>query len=310
MGTTLNAVDSLGGPFRSVDEQVFVVPTGGRNEVDNQFFKIVFMLEGDSFHQVDAEEPIRFVSGDILVIPRLCRHGYWGPPGSGEVRLHALRLVFDPRRFPPLPGELRGRAARHVERDFAAFVRHHLRTVHHLPGGQDGVIRPLLTQLRQEAEQRAPGYRFRVAALLTEVVVHIVRLLHQASGAEASGKERSRAHMVFQAKEYLLKNLAADLDLERVARHLHVSSEHLARCFKRETGETVFAHLRQLRLERAKTYLLGSDRSIAEISELTGFSSMSLFSRNFKQYTGTSPVVYRQERWRRGTVSREGRVHP
>ena len=70
--------------------------------------------------------------------------------------------------------------------------------------------------------------------------------------------------------------------------------------FKRETGQTVFHCLQQLRLEKAKTYLIGTDQSITAIAGLTGFSSVALFSRNFKRWVGKSPLQYRQERWTAG----------
>ncbi len=300
MGTTLNPVDALGTPFRSVDEQVFVTPTDGCNEVDNRNFKVNFLLQGECLHEIDGVAPVRFVAGDIVVIPRRCRHRYWSLKPGQPARLHALRLVFDPDILPALT-EAPPPAS---DTDYVAFLRHHLREPCHLPGGQDALVRPLLAAVRQEAEQRPLGYRFRVTALLAEVMVHVVRQLTRNTADEPTTRRHGRDQLVLQAKEFLLKNLASDLDLLAVARHLHVSPEHLARCFKQETGETVFGHLRRQRLERAKTYLLGSDRSIAEVAALTGFSSVSLFSRNFKRRMGASPLAYRQERWSGGTPSK------
>jgi AraC-like DNA-binding protein len=296
MGNTLNSVEHLGEPFRSVDEQVFVIPRDGCNTVANQLFKLVFMLQGACRHEVDTEGPVRLEVGDVLVIPRVCQQRYWALPGDTARRIHALRLVLDPDRVPPLADGRRPVVRSDAEMDFAAFVRHHLREVRHLPLGADDVCRFLLAELRQEAEQRQPGYRFRVTALCTSLVVHVVRQLGEAK-PEASPQSPGRSYLVLQAKEYLLKNLSADLHLNHVARHLRISPEHLARTFKEETGQTVFTYLQHLRLEKAKTYLIGSDRSIAAIAGMTGFGSLSLFSRNFKRYVGASPLAYRKGRW-------------
>ena len=49
-----------------------------------------------------------------------------------------------------------------------------------------------------------------------------------------------------------------------------------------------------MRLEQAKTYLAGSDKNVSEIAQLTGFGSLPVFSRNFKQEVGLSPTEYRR----------------
>jgi transcriptional regulator GlxA family with amidase domain len=194
-----------------------------------------------------------------------------------------------------------------VERDFAVFLRHHLREARHLPQGQDAVIRPMLAELRREAEERQPGFRFRATALCSGMLVQVVRQLSDRARPAEATESRGRAFLVLRAREYLLKNLNAELHLDQIAGHLHVSSEHLARTFKQETGQTVFTHLQHLRLEKAKTFLLGSDKSITDIAALTGFSSVALFSRTFRRRIGTSPLAYRQERWSRAVENRAKR---
>lgn len=301
MGNTLNSVEPLGPPFRSIDEQVFFLPRDGRHEIANRLAKVVVMLDGECLHAVDEATPVPFAPGDVVVIPRVCRQHYLAPRPRSPRRLHALRLIFDPKAIPPLtdpPSRVKPRGD--PESDFIAFFRYHLQTARHLPGAGDEVLRRLLMDLRQEAEERRPGYRFEVTALCMMLLVHVIRRLDHLDrqmDADGSDRRRGRAHLVLQAKEYIVKNLAAELRLDQMAWGLGVSPEHLARTFRRETGQTVFSHLRHLRLERAKTYLLGTGKSITAIARSTGFSSVALFSRTFKQHVGRSPLAYRQERW-------------
>ncbi|MBL8795711.1 MAG: helix-turn-helix transcriptional regulator [Planctomycetia bacterium] len=298
MGTTLNAVEPLQPPFQCVDEQVFVTPLDGCNDIPNRCFKIVFMLEGHSLLQIDEEPRVPFAPGDVVVIPRACRQRYWTSPRRELRRLHALRLVFDPAVCPPFTAGPHGLPPTgDPERDFTAFVRQHLHDTVHLPGGQDETIRPLLTELRQEAERRQPGYRFRVSALCLAVVVQLVRQLQQHAAAEVANRPSRRAHLALHVREFLLKNLDRALHLDEIAQQLTVSPEHLARTFKQETGQTVFYYLQQLRLEKAKTFLIGSDKTVSDIATLTGYSSLALFSRTFKRHVGASPLHYRQQRW-------------
>lgn len=298
MGITLNAVEHLGAPFAVVDEQVFMIPHDRFNEIANTSFKIIFMLQGNCLHQVDDEAAVPFCNGDVLIIPRECRQRYWVDRTQQSHRVHALRLVLDPRVIPTYPsGHRRTNVPGDIQTDFAVFIRHHLQDVRHLALGQDSTIRRLLADLREEAERRPTGFRFRATALCTALVVQIVRQLTAADHQSASPAEKGRARLVNQTKEYLLKNHARELHLSEVARYLTVTPEHLSRLFKQETGQTVFQYLQHLRLEKSKTLLLSSDLTVSEIARQTGFSSVSLFSRNFRHYVGSSPQKYRKQRW-------------
>jgi AraC-like DNA-binding protein len=113
----------------------------------------------------------------------------------------------------------------------------------------------------------------------------------------SGGRRRGASHLVERAREWLFKNHRRNLSLDDMARELDVSPEHLARTFRRLTGETVFGHLQSLRLDDAKTLLVGSELTIAEVAAATGFTSLSLFSRTFQKRFTLSPRRYRQRIW-------------
>lgn len=64
--------------------------------------------------------------------------------------------------------------------------------------------------------------------------------------------------------------------------------------FKKYTGKTVKAYLRDMKCERACILLATTRLSILEISTALGYDSLSHFNRIFKEYTGVSPAVYRR----------------
>jgi AraC-like DNA-binding protein len=152
--------------------------------------------------------------------------------------------------------------------------------------------------VREEAQNRAPGYRHRVRALCTSLVTLVARqtMAADAAAGETEGSEgdRRRAYLVTRAKDYLLRHLDQPLTLGRVAAHVGVSEQHLARLFRQATGQTVFEYVRLMRFEAAKSYLSGSDRNVAEVARLTGFTSLPVFSRTFRREVGVSPSEYRR----------------
>lgn len=311
MGQTLNAVTGLGEPFFSIDEQVFVVPEVGSHEVVNEQFKVVALLRGDCHLDADGYDPVRIERGDVLIVPEVCRYRYRSPSSQGGMRIHAVRLLLDPRFVPPRPaGQSIPTAASRDDANVSAFVRERLCRVAVVPAQRNVAIAGVLGELREEAERSLPGHRCRITALCSLLMVHLVRQLAATDQADPSQAQRSGARLVNIAKEYLLKNLAAPLRLADVARHLDVSAEHLARVFRRETGHTVFEQLEQFRLEQARTYLISSDWSVAEIAARTGYSCASIFSRNFRRHVGASPSRYRQDRWREADLGRSPAGQP
>jgi AraC-like DNA-binding protein/ligand-binding sensor protein len=95
---------------------------------------------------------------------------------------------------------------------------------------------------------------------------------------------------VVKACEYIrARALTDDIDLAEVARHCFVSEGHLSRLFHHATGLTFREYLAQIRIERAKSLLIHSAKSVTEIAYESGFQSLSQFHRVFRKIHGISP---------------------
>lgn len=299
MGYQLHVVERIGSPFLVVHEQIVLVPAGGGRWFHNPVRKLIFFLHGECRHQVagaaGSDADVHVKAGDILVVPYRCEQRYLPLNSGSACRLQALRMAFDPHALAPLPLTHRRTATDgDVDSDLAAFSAHHFQDLRHLPGGQDAPIRETLGQVREEAQQRLPGYTLRVRGLCTGLVTLVARQVMEAARSGVSRTDQRLDYHVLAAKDYLLRHLNQPLRLGQVAAHAQISEEHLARLFKQVTGQTVFAYVRQMRLEQAKTYLAGSEKNVGEIAEITGFGSLPVFSRNFKREVGMSPIEYRR----------------
>lgn len=80
--------------------------------------------------------------------------------------------------------------------------------------------------------------------------------------------------------------------VDELARRLYVSRSRLCDAFKRETGQTVGAYARQLRMERACRLLGDGDRTVSEVAVLLGYPSPSAFCHAFADFTGLSPRTW------------------
>ncbi len=79
------------------------------------------------------------------------------------------------------------------------------------------------------------------------------------------------------------------INLKTVARQCGVTREHFIRAFSERFRETPGAMLRGLRLEHARTMLLATELSIAQVATASGFTSATNFCRAFRAAYGVSP---------------------
>lgn len=89
---------------------------------------------------------------------------------------------------------------------------------------------------------------------------------------------------------YVHENIGnTKLNVEFMAKELHLSRSKLYRKIKTATGDSANEFIRKIRLEKAKEYLEQTDKTVSEICYAVGFSSPSYFSKCYKQYFGEIP---------------------
>ncbi|HWL53710.1 MAG TPA: helix-turn-helix transcriptional regulator [Chthoniobacteraceae bacterium] len=99
--------------------------------------------------------------------------------------------------------------------------------------------------------------------------------------------------VVRRALEQIAAVFREPASLSEIARACHVTPSHLARLFRKETGQSVVAHLQRLRINHARELLATTDRGLLEIALESGFESIEHFHRLFRRMTGVTPRAYR-----------------
>ena len=95
--------------------------------------------------------------------------------------------------------------------------------------------------------------------------------------------------------EYINRHITEEIRIDQICAECYLSKYHFCRLFKEKIGLTVMQYILKTRVAMAKELLSESDLSITEISESCGFSSISYFSRAFKNETGVSPLQYKKQ---------------
>ena len=106
---------------------------------------------------------------------------------------------------------------------------------------------------------------------------------------------RNYSPSVRKAAEYLRRNYSQKVSLDDLADHVGMSSAHLSRLFKKETGMTVTDYLSNLRCIEASRLLRESGHAIQEIAAYVGYLDNNYFVKVFKKQFGMTPSEYRNQ---------------
>ncbi|UKT65608.1 helix-turn-helix domain-containing protein [Pedobacter mucosus] len=74
---------------------------------------------------------------------------------------------------------------------------------------------------------------------------------------------------------------------------MHLSSSYLSDLLKKESGKNAQDHIHFYLIERAKSTLISTNKSVSEIAYGLGFDYPQYFNKLFKQKTGKTPLEFR-----------------
>lgn len=122
-------------------------------------------------------------------------------------------------------------------------------------------------------------------AVASRVVTQHSSLANRKMGVR-EGLSDGRLRLVLS---FIEEHLADDLSLERIADVAGISATHLKVVFRGSMGLPVHRYVIHRRVERAKTLLMETDSSVAEIALAAGFSHQSHMARHMRRILGVAP---------------------
>ncbi|MCH1639417.1 AraC family transcriptional regulator [Paenibacillus timonensis] len=129
---------------------------------------------------------------------------------------------------------------------------------------------------------------------LDEIEAVLLEVVREVLEQRRSGRENKNRLLADTVKEIIDKHYAdPDLNVQRIADMLKLSSVHLGQVYKAEEGLSVVDRINEVRLAQARLYLEQQQLTVAEIMEKVGFGNESYFYRLFKRRYGATPKEYR-----------------
>lgn len=146
--------------------------------------------------------------------------------------------------------------------------------------------------LNREMELGSESGRKAAILLILLEMFRSITAVQEKSELAASDLDRQRSFLI---DEFFNDNFNLPDGDTKLAGILGVSRRQLDRVLKKLYGMSYREKLREMRIEVAVDFLLTTNKSVAEISELMGYSSPGNFSAFIKTETGRSPSRLRQE---------------
>lgn len=116
-------------------------------------------------------------------------------------------------------------------------------------------------------------------------------------GTVQEGREGKPQFMVSQAIQFIHENYDQKLSLQVVSDSLYVSTWHLCKVLKKETGSNFVDLLNGIRINKAKEMLITTNLRIYEIAKKSGYSDTAYFSKIFKRFEDMTPNEYRNTQY-------------
>jgi len=167
----------------------------------------------------------------------------------------------------------------------------------HLSDKEKVTLTDVVTKLIEEYESNIDEYSQDVLVSNIELLLNYIKRFY---GRQFLTRKQQNSTTLGQFKHLLKDYFESDAVIEHglpkvsyFADKLHFSDSYLSDLLQKETGSKAKDLIHLYVIEKAKTNLTNTDKSISEIAFELGFEYPQYFSRLFKNKTGITPKEYR-----------------
>lgn len=155
--------------------------------------------------------------------------------------------------------------------------------------------------LKYEDQRPGPNQKFIIGHYLNVLLFKTKELLQRQKVLPSP--QNNPKFLLTSFKKKVTSNIASVINRENLrilnvsefAHELNVESNYLSHVIKQETGLSAKSYIDRKILNEAKSLILNTNQTSAEIAHSLSFSDPSNFNRFFKKHTSLTPNQYRQQ---------------
>ena len=107
-------------------------------------------------------------------------------------------------------------------------------------------------------------------------------------------EEAEQVKIIREIHDHLTEHMEQRVTIEELSHRYLINPTTLKTVFKEVYGNSLAAHMKEHRMEKAAALLRETDMSVAEIAGQVGSASQSKFTAAFKEQFGQLPTAYRR----------------
>lgn len=251
------------------------------------FLELAYVIQGRANHVINGESSI-IKKNDYFIIDYKTKHRY---TQIGDTPFIIVNCLF----VPQLIDQTLNNCQRFEEVinnylinfDFCQLKQRPTNLIMH---DTDGHIWHMLRNLCVEYEHKEIGYLESMRCQLILLLIDIMRQLKLPNAEDTVPENDIVNYMV----KHINKHYTEPLSLKDIAEKYNYSSAHISNLFKREIGITFSEYLQSIRIQESCRLLANTNKSVAEIVNLVGYTDVKFFNKVFKRTTGMTPRQFKQ----------------
>jgi AraC family transcriptional regulator of arabinose operon len=231
---------------------------------------LMMCMDGHGYVVVDGKEN-HLQAGELLIIPRNCRHTYW----AAEDRPWSIYWM-------------------HFRGEDASYYVDRIPNVAE-PIAYDKASRTEVVRLFRDClDTLEGGYTMPTLIYAAQSAKHILSVLLFRNSAMPMKQRVTDQRLNSDAIiEYMRTRISEPVRLEEFAREAGLSVSHFSELFREQVHQSPLSYFTQLKIRAACRLLDLSGKSIKVVAVETGYNDPYYFSRVFKKIMGISPEKYR-----------------
>ncbi|KRM62419.1 AraC family transcriptional regulator [Paucilactobacillus vaccinostercus DSM 20634] len=253
-------------------------------EQKHQAFELMCVIDGHQTTQIKNQTPVTYGPGDIIIIS----------PGTLHVNFNASKresMTYCCIHFNIESLKLRAE----IIRDIANIAIH---ADNELAKVAVTTMQEMLTYTNKSDLSREER-DLKIEITFYNFLIQIIHSLPEFS-SKSTSKYTEREAQVARSMAAMIENGIENeepesLNVGTICQSLNISTGYGHRVFRKVYGSTPLHFIEEQKYSKAKMLLGIPDYSIEEVAYMTGFNSLSNFSKQFKKWSNLTPSKYQQQ---------------
>lgn len=235
----------------------------------HEHIEMHYVLSGEGVIQCNQDH-YNMVTGNLVIVNSNELHQGFCTTHA----LHALVLIFDIEAF---SSEMADRRM-----IFQSLIE------------KDPVIKEIFLFLLQENKDREIGYKIAMKGKIYELISYLMRnYVVEKLTSRQNTKRNQDLNRLNVVLEYMGNNYMNPITNKELASLINLSEYRFCHLFKEVMEQSPSIYLNQIRLNKAYHLLKQGGLTVAEVSNIVGYSDYNNFGRQFRKLYGESPSKIR-----------------